>query len=102
LNTLWEAETLPRARSFDESHPKTLGKEGFAESQPKTSGQTNFFSERKKTLDKEETLGKCFFKRNHFLKSKLFISSTYTYIRLRLNFGTNLALFVIFNNFTSF
>jgi hypothetical protein len=31
----------------------------------------------------------------------LFLSSTYTYTRLMLKFGTILTLFAIFNNFTS-
>jgi hypothetical protein len=50
---------------------------------------------------KQKTLGKENLK-NHFFASNFFLSSTYTYAKLMLKFGTISALFAIFKNFTSF
>jgi hypothetical protein len=40
--------------------------------------------------------------KNHFLKSKLFVSSTCIYTKLMFKFGTILAMFAIFNDFITF
>jgi hypothetical protein len=40
--------------------------------------------------------------KNHFFTSNFFLSSTYTYTSLILEFGTILPLFAIFNNFIPF
>jgi hypothetical protein len=42
------------------------------------------------------------FKKSLFCLQFFFLSSTYTYTKLMLKFGTILTLFAIFNNFTSF
>jgi hypothetical protein len=47
------------------------------------------------------TLGKENLK-NHFFASNFFLSSTYTYTKLMLKFGTISVLFAIFKIFTSF
>jgi hypothetical protein len=93
---------LPTAKQKTPGKEKTLGEEA---SLPRAN---------KKTLDKEKNTrhgflcrelngwlsAKKFLKISFFI-SNLFLSSTYTYIKLMLKFGTILTLFAIFNNFTS-
>jgi hypothetical protein len=73
---------LPRAKQ------KALGTEKHS---PKISLPTA----KQKTLGKENL-------KNHFFASNFFLSSTYTYAKLMLKFGTISALFATFKNFTSF
>jgi hypothetical protein len=100
---------VPRAKL------KTLGKEVFAESflfgsrHRKNTWQTDFFAESQTKSSrhrknppkislpraKQKTLGKENLK-NHFFASNFFLSSTYTYTKLMLKFGTISTLFVIF------
>jgi hypothetical protein len=106
---------VPRAKQ------KTLGKEVFAESEIKNSRHRKntrhrgFFAENQiKNSQQRKKLGKDFFAKSKFFGSRqrnfkkslfylqFFLSSTYTYIKLMLKFGTILTLFAIFNNFTYF
>jgi hypothetical protein len=81
---------------------KTLGEEAsLPRANKKNSRQRKKHSARiSLPRAKRLALGKEIFK-NHFFISGLFLSSTYTYTRLMLKFGTILTLFAIFNNFTS-
>jgi hypothetical protein len=101
-------KALPRAPKKNLEKEETLDKAASLPRAKKT-------LRKKETLNNEERLGKeaslprallrltakNFFN-NHFLRSKLFVFSIYTYTKLMLKFGTILALYAIFKNFTSF
>jgi hypothetical protein len=105
---LRKSPPLPRARGIAESHPKTLSKDETLGKQVCLSRATQKLSAKPKhsanrPLCRKHYLGSWQenFK-NHFLKSKHFVSSTYTCTKLMFRFGTILAMFSKFNNFTSF
>jgi hypothetical protein len=102
---IWRWATTSSASSPQvlcrESNKKTLGKEYFAKSKFKNSRQRSFFLPRanKKLLAKKKHLAKnffteCFFSsrqrnlKKSFFTSNFFLSSTYTYTKLVLKFGT--------------
>jgi hypothetical protein len=94
--TLGKQTSLPRAKQ------KALGTE-------KNTRQRFLYQVPTSWLSAKNFFAKCNFLtpgkenfKNHFFASNFFLSSTYTYTKLMLKFGTILPRFAIFKNFTSF
>jgi hypothetical protein len=85
--TLSKQISLPRVKQKALGTEKTLAKDFFTK---------NFFAKCNfLTLGKESL-------KNHFFASNFFLSSTYTYTKFMLKFGTISALFAIFKIFAPF
>jgi hypothetical protein len=94
--TLGKQTSLPRAKQKALDTEKNTRQRFLYQEPTGWLSAKNFFAKCNfLTLGKENL-------KNQFFDSNFFLSSTYTYTKLILKFGTILTLFAIFNNFISF